>query len=266
MKKTISSLEDILKIITTSSLILIIGGFFDLKLYYARFGININEYIGASEILLSSIDKLAFVLFAILIQLGIWLYLFEYLFDYNLSESLNDGERRPRKYHDETIHRFIKSKFLRIYFVILFIGTFITLAFYACFPTSVFWYYMRNFFGINLWVAMCIYLGWLQGTKNLWDSLKSNEHYNAKVIVTLIVFVTIFASSVWIKNSFLVNHIRKHGTGKNIELFLNENIRIASSDTSIYIGRTENYFFFWNKITHEATIYPNGEVKRTIIK
>jgi hypothetical protein len=66
MKKTASFLDDFLKISAASTLLLIIAGFVELKSYYSKFGIAINDYVSTSEILLFSLDRLLLVIFFII--------------------------------------------------------------------------------------------------------------------------------------------------------------------------------------------------------
>jgi hypothetical protein len=265
MQKGSSFFDSILKIVAFLTVIIVIAGFLDQKFYYNRFGISINNYINASEILLSSIDKLALVLFSILIQLGIWLYLFKYLFEYDMHESLSDGEPRPRKYHDETIYRFLKSKTLKICAAILFGGTLIVLVFYSLNPASRFWQFLRDFFFINTWIGMTLFMGWIQGTRSLWEHFIT-KGYDAKAAITFIVFSSTLVLALYINNASLFVRIMKHGNPNNIEITLMNDKRVFQTDTIRYIGRTENYVFYWNRFTRQATIYPQGEIKQIDIR
>lgn len=266
MKKTASFLDDFLKITATSTFLLIVVGFVELKTYYSKFGIAINDYISTSEILLSSIDRLSLVIFSLLIQMIFWYSLFNYLFDYDLSESVKDGERRPLKYHDETIHRFVKNKTVRFFWIILVSGTIITVIFSTLNSQSNFWTSLKDFFLINYWIGMCIYLAWLQPTRKIWESLKNNKEYNGKVILTLLIFFTVCISTLWVKNSFQFNRIRKYGNNKSVQIILNDKSKVAQTDTIRFVGQTEKYFFYWNKISRVTTVYPSSEVSNIIVR
>src|SRR5688572_11517488 len=109
MNKTVSFFEDVLKILGGSYIILTLIGFFDLKNYYNKFGISINEYISASEILIISMDKIGLVLIVIIIQLIIWLTLFDFLFNWEKDKLMSDGKRRPIE-HNFTGEQVVKSK------------------------------------------------------------------------------------------------------------------------------------------------------------
>ena len=266
MRKTISFFDDFLKISAVSTLLLFIAGFVELKSYYSKFGISINEYITTSEVLFFSFDRLALVIFSLLIQMVIWLYLFNYLFDYDLEESIKDGERRPKLYHDETIHRFFKNKLVRLFWIILIIGTIVTLTFNSIFPQDSFWTFTKDFFFINYWIAICIYLAWLQTTRKIWEGIKKNSEYNGKVILTILIFFTVFVTTLWVRNSFQFNRIRKYGNEKAIQITLNDKTIISQNDTIKFVGKTENYFFYWNKSKRQATAYPASEVTEITFK
>jgi len=260
MRKTITFFDDFLKICAVSTLLLVIAGFIELTTYYSKFGVRISEFISTSEILLASFDRLGLVVFSLLIQMLLWLYLFNNLFDYNLQESLKDGERRPLKYHDETIHRFVKNKTIRIFFGLLFIAVIVTLVFYSINPQSAFWIFTKDLVLINYWIAMCLYLAWLQSTRKLWEIMKTNKEYNGKVILTILVFFTIFIATLWVKNSFQFNQIRKYGNPKPLQITLKDKTIIRQTDTIRFVGRTEKYFFYWDKITQQTNAYPLSEV------
>ena len=59
--------------------------------------------------------------------------------------------------------------------------------------------------------------------------------------------------------------IRDHGNPETIELHLSEMVVIKPTDTLRYVGLTENYIFFWNKITKQNFIYPKSEIKLIIV-
>lgn len=264
MNKVVSLFDNVIKIIGASYLFLTIAGFIDLKLYYSKFGIAINEYITVSEILFAALDKILFVLLILLLQLAFWLYLFRHLFEYDLNESLQDGEKRPKKHHDETIHRSFKSKHLLTFWLIIIFGTIVSMILGIIYPKSKFLISVRDFFMLNYWMAICLYMVWLQATRRLWEAMKKES--NTKIVITLIVFFSVLILSIWVKNLFHFNRIRKYGNNKTTELILNDNSRIISTDTIRFVGHTENYFYYWNKLTGQSTIYPVGDVKQIILK
>jgi hypothetical protein len=191
MKKITSFFDDILKVIAFVTIILTIVGFIDQKLFYLRLGVSINEYITASEILLSSLDKIGLVLLAVFIQMAIWLYLFNHLYDYSekdIQAKIDSGEIKSL-FHDETIHRFISNKFLKIYGLVLMILSVITAVVSSFLPYEKWLVDIKNFITINFWVAMCIFLGWLQSARGIWVYLKKSENYNPKFVTAFFVFL-----------------------------------------------------------------------------
>ena len=266
MRKATNFFDDILKIFAVSSVLLIIIGFLNLRIYFGRFGININNYTSTSEIILSSVDKLLFVLFIMFFQISIWLYFFDYLFAYSLKKTVKDGEQIALKKYDETISRFVTNKSLMIFFVVLGCGSIISIILRSIFPSFYFFKILEEFFTTNFWMAGCFYFFFLQATRKLWEILKKNEDYNAKVITTFIIFLAVIITTIWWTNYLQFNKVRKYGNNERLEIILNDSLSIKPTDTIRYVGRTENYVFFWNKITHQTDIYPAGEIKKIIVK
>ena len=266
MKKATNFFDDILKIFAVSSVLLIIIGFLNLRIYFGRFGININNYTSTSEIILSSVDKLLFVLFIMFFQISIWLYFFDYLFAYSLEKTVKDGDQIALKKYDETISRFVTNKSLLIFFVVLGCGSIISIILRSIFPSFYFFKILEEFFTTNFWMAGCFYFFFLQATRKLWEILKKNEDYNAKVITTFIIFLAVIITTIWWTNYLQFNKVRKYGNNERLEIILNDSLTIKPTDTIRYVGRTENYVFFWNKITHQTDIYPAGEIKKIIVK
>lgn len=113
---------------------------------------------------------------------------------------------------------------------------------------------------------MCIYLAWLQPTRKLWETLKANKEYNGKVILSLLIFFSVCITTLWVKNSFQFNRIRKFGNNKWVEIILDDKTKVTQTDTVRFVGKTEKYYFYWNKISKETIAYPSSEVVNVIIK
>lgn len=268
MNKYTRFFEDLLKVLAAISLILLIAAYIDLKTYYRFFGINISNYISTSEIIISSIDNLALVLFSLLLQLLLWLFFFDHLFDYtekDVDEHFK-GKLRPAVIFDNdlSMERFIKSKKIRLIIISLLILTAISITTKNIFPKSVFATEFSPFVILNFWIFTSLYLIFLPITRFLWKVSKKQEEYHPKMLVSFIVFLSIFMGTIWIKSHFEANRIRKYGNSENVEIILKDSLKIFPNDSIRYIGKTENYIFFWNKKTWTSTIYPVGDIKQII--
>lgn len=268
MKKYTTFFEDLIKVFASISLILVIAGYLDLKSYYSYFGINISPYLNASEILISSLDNLTIVVISLIIQLLIWLSFFKYLFEFT-EDDINKywvGKVRPKESsNDLTIIRFLGNKRIKVFTLMLLSVFVVSIILKLIFPKNDFILQLGLFLSINIWLFMLIYMGWLPLTRVLIKIAKNQEHYSPRLIVSVIVFLPTFLIAIWIKNAmFLGNRVRKHGNKEKIELVLQNNIRVSTNDSIRYIGRTENYIFFWNKNSWASTIYPSSEVKEII--
>jgi hypothetical protein len=265
MNKYTTFFEDIIKILAALSLILLICGYVDVKTYYGYFGINISGYISSSEILTASLDNLKIVIISLLIQLFIWLSFFNYLFNYTV-EDVNlywQNKAKPKEYAQQlSMVRLFESKRMKIFVFLIILLLALSIVIKLIFPKSIFAIQLSLFMGITLWIFMCIYLAFFTVTKPMWDKLKKQKRYDPKLLISFIVFIPILVITIWVKNiAFVANNIRKYGNSERIELRLQNDSVISTNDSVRYLGRTENYVFFWNKNTWTSKIYPSGQVK-----
>ena len=263
MKKYTALFEDILKVFASLSILLIICGYIDIKTYYNYFGINISRYISSSEIIMASLDNLLIVFLLILIQLIIWLSFFNYLFDYT-QEDINKywGNKRRPVIDDHSIRRLFQSKRMKIFtLVILLLVVLSTLA-KSFFLYNVLLAQFSLFIGITFFIFFFLYLGFFTLTKHLWDRIKDQKSYNPKLFISFLIFFPILAITVWVKNDFFVaKNVYRYGNKENIELLLENDLVVGANDSIRYLGRTDNYFFYWNKKNGDSKIYPLSQVK-----
>ena len=258
MKKVTAFIDDILKLIAVSYTLLVIAGYVDLSTYYAKFGVKINEYISASEILLLSLDKLALVLGILAIHFIIWLPFFDLKIGDNTLEDNSDT-----KLNLEILIRKLFNKKIKIYYLFSTIGMIATVPLALSSPKNVFLSSLDDFFMINYWITISIHLLWALKLAELLNLFRKHREYSAKIIVTFIVFFSVLITALWAKNFLRFNQIRKFGNEKNYTIFM-DNGRAEQTDTIRYIGRTENYVFYWDKITRNANIYPIGTITKIL--
>lgn len=268
MKKITSFFEDVVKLTALFSILLLISGYIDLKTHYGYFGVNISQYIAPSEILLTSIDNIFIVIVFLLIQIVIWLLFFDYLFTYTDEDILKQwkaGEKRPTLFDDETSRRFFRNKKLLV-LLLVFWGAFMLVTLVTSVLPYRFLSKISIFIFINCWIVMCIYLGGLHLSRKLWTLFNTRKIYHPKVLVAFFVFLPILLLSVWLNSNLSANHLRKYGNQSKLVFLLENNIQISTNDSIRYIGRTQNYLFFWNRKNWQTTIYPSDQIKQVINK
>jgi hypothetical protein len=143
----------------------------------------------------------------------------------------------------------------------------ITLIFGLLCPGSTFLILVKELFFVNLCITIFVYPFWLVPTRKIWEILKTNKDYNSKIILTIIVFFSVCVMTLWFKNNYFeFNRIRKYGNNQFVEIILNDKSKVSPTDTIRYIGRTEKYFFYWDRISKVKTVYPSNEVSKIIVK
>lgn len=258
MNKTANLLELILKIGGIMTLLLIIISFIDIKMFYSKFNINIEEYISTSDIIFVAIDKLVLLIIVLLIQLVIWFLWLDKIVEQH--SELKENNDQPTLFE----HDFIIWKFMRrgwaAYWIILLGGLTTSTLCMRRFPESHFWVTSKDFFYFSFlssaWLVMSI-----QMVSMALKEVKENDRTYLKTIITTCVFLGIIFTAVVYQNGITAHRIKKNGNHRNIELITEGNETIKPTDTIRFIGHTGNYYFYWSKVTEEALIYHQDQIK-----
>ena len=263
MNKTSNLFELILKTGGILTFLLIIICFIDIKLFYSEFNINIEEYISTSDVIFVAIDKLVLLFVVFLIQLVIW---FLWLDKVEPQPSkVNEDNEQPTLFK----HDFIAGKFLRrgwaAYWIILFAGLVTSTICSQSFPESHSLVKTKDFFYYSFLTSTWLVLS-IQFTSMALNEMKEKDRGYIKMIMTASVFLIIIFVTVVSQSSITAHRIKKGGNRITTELLTNENIAVKSTDTLIYIGHTGSYYFFWNKVTEETSIYNQDQIKLVKIK
>jgi hypothetical protein len=265
MKRTTSLFDDILKIIGATYVILIVIGFIDLKIYYSKFDVHINEYLTASEILFTSLDKLALVFVALAFQLGWFLFNFNYLFDYEKGVT-NVNENLPLiGGPDSAATRLIRKPKLLLVSVISVLVSAIFAILYRLFPKSTFVLLLLDFFRLSFFIFIFFVL-FIEVIRNAWLKTKSTDRFYKKTFILLPITIIALIGTIWLQNISIYPRVAKFGNSPSLELTLSDGSKISQSDTLKYLGRTEGYIFFWNNKTKQTQILPKEEVKKIIVR
>jgi hypothetical protein len=258
MKKVSDFFELTSKTGGVCALLLLVVSFIDLRLYYSQFEINIEEYVNASDIIFAAMNKLLLLITILVIQLIMWLRIFDNIVEENKAKVQNEDV--PTLFDKEFIvSRLLKRADFKIFWLILIIGYIIAAILYLKSNTNYFVVSLRDFFVLNFFTAGLI-LMFSQLTPEIWKGLKTNTEYK-KALITSILFFVLLMMSIWIHTLFTANRVKKYGNLVKIELVTNNNLIIKANDTIRYIGHAGSFYFFWDKKSEMALIYPQSEVK-----
>lgn len=248
MNKIANLFEQLSKIIGGIVLYLLVAGFIDIVIRYYLFEIDITQYISASEIILSSFAKLLSTLKDVitLIFLG-------GIIDFIRSTFANKNR----------VKLFVPILLLELIIIAAYLieqqGN-ITIVnciflFFKTFVSALFSVVLYNL-AYNFWYI-------LKDETNV-EFIELLKRTFSKIIIAILITVIIFS----LLNNFGFYLKSKYGRIKQntTEFYLDNGKSILSNDTMIFIGKTNDYFFFWNKNSDGTEVYPAGEIKKVKVK
>lgn len=237
MKKILENFGTYLSVLTFSVLC---AGYFNLKLYYLNFAINIEDYISASEILMLSLPSL----------FTIFLYLFFPALIVNIL--IKDFENYTAKYLP--IDKWSKQK--KVLYPTLITGILtILLAFSLIFTSPNIW---REIISELLNFLLPITGAFL--LSHAFVSSKLGVDPKLFKIGFGIMILTVLFSVFFQSNKKKVRQIKKGENTEYLIFFNNKDTLLETSDSINLIGRTDKYFFFFNNRSVVTTIVSSSEV------
>lgn len=250
--KFIFSWEIFIRFTAVLSFLIICLGFGSLILFYWFFNVAIAEYLSVSEIVVTSFSFLLRMTFPVL---AVVLFLQKTIIDAWI-------ERKDPKELYRIMYK--PFKIIQVIIAILFLSLLlIPIIKYSLSDLSVQVipeYYI--FSGIIL-----IILGYYTGVVKIiynyaFSKTESNNlgYYKTVIIGLIATSIYLFIFSIYfrtenVKNSNLISSFH-----------LSNDSTISTNDSIKFIGKTEGYYFLWNKKTKVSTIYPASEIKRIDIK
>jgi hypothetical protein len=241
--------ENFTKIITGLTFVLIVYGYIALSTYYNQFDITISDYISFSEILPASIATLVHIFSLLIIPFLIIFFL--------------------SRYHRKTIEtKNEKDEIItfRIMITVL-ILTIVTFAIVEWVLDLIKGSNLKNFFEV-LGNELIIFIIGYAVTLAMFDDKYLNffkrkfEYPYIIVVVLALLFVLtiqVFASNKSKKEAIL------KGNENNMEVIFNNGQRFSTNDSIGFIGKTSNYYFFYNRKRKASIIYPSRDVKESLI-
>jgi hypothetical protein len=103
----------------------------------------------------------------------------------------------------------------------------------------------------------------------IFPKLKISDHINeikedgTKWFFTFSIF-TVALLLTGFKGQSDANFVKRDHIFDGTTLFLSDR-EIKSNDTSYFIGKTHDYYFFYNEIENSTTVYPASEIKKILI-
>jgi hypothetical protein len=238
-----SALEKLTRITPLIAAFLIFLGSLRLSFYYQHWNINIFNYLDFSEIILSFINDLNILIFFIT------LFLFQTLLTLGINQHFkkrkeaSTGQLNAETNLEKELSEMEKHpKTLLIIFIVL---TFL-------------------FCGLFLWTSWMIFLyltfiSFVQLLFYVLDKFLGIKEVEPSLFLSFIIITVLF--------TFTISKHEVMLTEKNIKqaVIYTETDTISTNKTKMYLGKTNNFFYFYDKETNQKIIYPINEVKKVTI-
>ena len=228
-------------------------GILQSYIYYKAFNINITEYLTLGESLLLFSSQTIPYLILLILLLPITLVLIS-------SKTMEKNRERDSIVFNEVN---FKRRFL-IYFKDLKIVIFISILPLTAFLTG---YFFKSFhqyqivflsiFIINIimFISVIFYFEYEIALKKKQKLNLERQNY---FIIMLSLILIMFNIAVAI---YKAHNIKVNKSSKDIVLYFKDGLIIKNSNDTCYLGKSNNYYFFYNFINKESLIYKNEEIK-----
>ena len=221
-----------------SVFIIILGLLYD-GFYYSHFNIDIQDYVGVSELLLS-VSKVA-------VYVIILTVIFFVLAWFQESMQIVQESKKNKK---EVPSNATAMWLISITTASLIILLFVAMPFFV-YPSLILVFYLGGYFIIAT-VTTLLYKKFK--AKYLSEDKKA-------VLVTALVLITLFV----VVKAFIQSKITQNGEYVGTTIYTKDSVYVSNL-THYYIGKTSTCYFIYNKDKNSATIIPERDVTRFEIK
>lgn len=242
--KYINSFEQFTKTAAVISIIIVSLGFMSLVVFYEFFHIDIFEFISISEIITTS--------FSLLLSLFIPIFISFFI----LQKLLLNGWMYRNNL--KVLYHTLSTPFLKSTILLLAVIIYVWFQLYGIFLT-------RNSFLIEIFNI--VFATSFLITSSLATMITAFLYFHRKrkivilktkiiVLLAVIIFSLFFIVVTTNKALLLINS----NQDKKTTFYLNNSSKIVTNDTIKYLGKTQDYYFLWNKKSEVSTIYPASEI------
>ena len=260
-------LDGIAKAFTLGAIALVILGLFDVNSYYSKFGIPINDFLSPSEVILSFSQLNMYSFFdLIMFSSAVLLNVF-------ISTSKSKGLDRinqenigniENSHYSKTNPKFIKLMLWDILLVFLF---FINGILFFKTAAKLDHYDSRTIalVGYFLWIA---FYRLFEMLLFLFFEIKDKYYFTKQqlpIAMSILLLLSLMTSIDYV-NKVKYCLARKNITEYNVKLKYEDGSKISLLKSSVYIGATDDYFFFYNLKMNNTVVLPKSEAKWIEIK
>ena len=234
--------------------ICIFCGFYKLKIIYSSFGIDISNFIGTSEILTSFLPDLTEY---VLIILGIMIFKFLLMSKKDI-QSKESEVKNLITMKNGLVRLYAHLKMNTIVLIPLIMYSLMTIIFYFFFPNKIPSSNFLFFALLGILVFNILLLEFERKFLLVYKKRIDSSIINLVIVVSLFFLYTIQTASVEIREI-------RDGNGTRIS-FEYETDQIKSTKKMLYIGKTLNYIFMFNRASNETSVYQISQSKNIVIQ
>jgi hypothetical protein len=248
MKINIGIVDNFSKAIAGLTVVFLCYGYYDLNIYYYYFGIHISDYIGVSEILVSSINNIFLSIITVVLPLGA------------LAGSISD--MRTYYLKNGTTKKWLTKNRIGRFIIVLMFYLIILFFFRYILKQDNFRYFIYNVFIENI-ILMIVFI---LGTNFMYELFLTEKYKDNPTPIPTILFyclIVVLIGQIFYLNSVKYEEVIKN-KNQNISILLPEGKTFTTNDSIRFVGKTEHFYFFTNVHTYQYSIFPASDVKSFI--
>jgi hypothetical protein len=242
MPKIILYCENLMKVVSVLSVFLLIAGYIDIYTSFSFYHIDVTQYLNASEIIISSFTNIvkAFLIVVFVLAGVLTLtFIIKYIFPYGSNKGI--------------FLMFILFTLFELGYVL-----------YNYFSRDYIVFINSLISAVKILIYLIFLLLYYFSMPRVEFKEVPREEY---VPITIFLFISMFVITLTFilldnYNRFFNSKFGKKGN--NVTELVLADRKIVANDTLVLAGKTDGFYFLWNRKQNKTDIIPAGEVKEII--
>lgn len=232
-------------------------GMIRLMFYYSHFGVSIVSYLDISEVITSFFDVLMLIVSTFVI------ITFNRFIAHDKKKGGEMSKLKSSLLKEEDQWKIVKLYFkylkTRLLLLLIFVSLFLICHLFLNLVT--FW---EVIFLASFMVVVLLYV--IITIEIERKHLINGSSPGQRRYIGLIFYSLILIISVMLFSKYQINEVEFHHSTKGTTIILKSGEEIVSKKQKLFIGKTNNYVFFFDKKTKTTDIFPMSEIKMLKIK
>ena len=234
-------LEQLIKYIPLGTIALTLISGIKLAIYYGQFNIQIFDFVELNEIITLFFDDIIYYLTISSMVLVIYLILSTFT-NFRISSKPNKDNFDYESKGDNTLNKYMNFTGIMAIVILIVLSTLVYLSTYSLYlKITLIEFNIFSFLTLGLVVAA--HKGWIKGIKS------------AFILYFGIITIGLLASEAFLESE----EIKSNNTNQSFNIRTPE--KVYNNDKFSYIGKTNNYFFLYDKTKHTSLILPISKLE-----